>query len=97
MWNQSTFRILFCNLIKSSVEIVTEATISIFFTDLAVGVIYDIYILSIGHRLANADPAGTFYSCSGTQNEEEKQNNLIEVEIRTFLPMFLANLLVTVF
>ena len=36
------------------------------------------------HKLADADPAGTLDSCSGTQNEQKNtQNNVIEVELRT--------------
>ena len=37
----------------------------------------------IGQKLADAYPAGTLDSCSGTQNEyKNTQNNVIEVKIR---------------
>ena len=56
---------------------------SVFFYP-AVGVIFEKYILSSGHKLADVDPAGTLDSYSGTKNEQKnKQNNVIEVEIRT--------------
>ena len=49
-----------------------------------VGVVFDIYILYISHKLADADPAGTLDQCSGTQNEQKNtQNTLIEVKITT--------------
>ena len=49
-----------------------------------VGVIFDKFILSRSHKLADADPTGTLDSCYGTQNEQKNtQNNVIESEIRT--------------
>ena len=46
--------------------------------------IFEKYNLSISHKLADADPAGTLDSFSGTQNEQNNtQDNVIEVEIRT--------------
>ena len=49
-----------------------------------VGVVFDKYILSRSHKLADSDHTGTLDSCSGTQNEQKNtQNNMIEAEIRT--------------
>ena len=49
-----------------------------------VGVVFDQYILSGGHKLVDADPADTLDSCSGTKNEQKNtQNYVIEVEIKT--------------
>ena len=49
-----------------------------------VGVIFDKYIFSKGHKLADAYPTGTLDSCSGTQNEHKNtQNNVIEAGIIT--------------
>ena len=46
--------------------------------------VFEIYILSIRHKLVDADLAGTLDSYSGTQNEQKNtHNNLIEVETRT--------------
>ena len=36
-----------------------------------VDVIFDKYILSRSNKLVDADPTGTLYSCSGTQNEQK--------------------------
>ena len=45
-----------------------------------VGVIFDKTILSISHKLLDADPSGTLESWSGTQNElKNKQIDVIEV------------------
>ena len=45
---------------------------------------FDKSILSKGQKLADADPAGTLDSCSGTKNEHKNtHNNVIEVENRT--------------
>ena len=45
---------------------------------------FRINILSSSQILADADPAGTLGSCSGTQNEQKNtQNIMIEVKIRT--------------
>ena len=50
----------------------------------AVGVMFLKYILSTGHKLVDADPAGASDSCSGIQNEQKNtQNTVIEVETRT--------------
>ena len=47
------------------------------------GVIFDKYLLSRSHKFADADPAGTLDSCSGTQNDQKNTDNtVIEVEIR---------------
>ena len=44
---------------------------------------FDKHILSRSHKLADAEPAGTLDSRSGTQNEQKNtQNTVIEVEIR---------------
>ena len=49
-----------------------------------VGVIFDKSIISRSNKLADADSAGTLYSCSGTQNEHKNTHNtVIEDEIRT--------------
>ena len=46
--------------------------------------VFDVYVLSIIHKLEGVYPAGTIDSCCGTQNEQKNtQNNVIEVEIRT--------------
>ena len=52
-------------LLTSYVEIVLEAVMSIFFAYPDVGVVFDKYILSCGHKLADADPADTLDSWSG--------------------------------
>ena len=68
----------------SYIENILEATIYKLFPYPDVGVIFDKSILSRSHKLADADPADTLYSCSGTQNEQKNtQNTVIEVEIRT--------------
>ena len=44
------------------------------------GVIFDKSNLSRSYNLADADPAGTLDSCSGTQNEHKNtQNTVIDV------------------
>ena len=49
------------------------------FTYPYVGIIFDKYILFKNLKLADADPAGTLDSFSGTQNEQKNtQNTLIE-------------------
>ena len=46
--------------------------------------IFDKSILSISHKLEDAEPTGTLYSYSGTQNEQKNtHNNMIELEVRT--------------
>ena len=46
--------------------------------------IFNKFILSICHKLADADPSGTLDSCYGEGKEQKnKYNNVIEVEIRT--------------
>ena len=48
------------------------------------GVIFEIYILSISTKLVDAEPVGNLDSCSGTKNEQKNtQNNLNEREPRT--------------
>ena len=84
VWNQGTFRIPFCVLLTSYVEIILESTISRVFSYPDIGVIFEKYILSRSHKLAGVEPTGALDSCSGTQNEQKNtQNNLIEVEMRT--------------
>ena len=79
VWNQDTFRILFCVLLTSDVEIILEATISRVFSYPDVDVIFEKYIWSISQNLADADPAGTLNSCSEKKNEQKyTQNNVIE-------------------
>ena len=49
--------------------------------------IFDKYILSRSHKLADADPAGTLDSLSGGGGGAEQKNtqkNVVELEIRTF-------------
>ena len=46
--------------------------------------IFNKYILSSSHKLADADPTGTLDSCYGAQNEQKNTHNtVIEAEIRT--------------
>ena len=83
MWNQDTFRILFCVWSKSYVEIILEDKISRVFSYPDIGVIFEKYILSRSHKLAGAYPAGNLDSCSGTQNEQKNTHkNVIELETR---------------
>ena len=62
MLNKDTFRILFCVLSTSYVEIIVESMTSRFFYYPDVGVIFEKYILSRSHKLADADPAVTLDS-----------------------------------
>ena len=51
------------------------------FTYIYIGAIFERPILYRSLKLADADPAGTLDSCSGTQNEHKNtQNNVIEVK-----------------
>ena len=62
------------------VEIILEYKISRVFLYTDIGVIFEKYILSRSHKLADADPAGTLDSCSGAKNGQKNiQNNVIEV------------------
>ena len=67
--------ILFCVLSASYIEITLEATISRFFSHLNIDEIFNICILSGSYNLADADPAGTLESCSGTKNEQKNTHN----------------------
>ena len=71
IWNQGIFRIIFCVLSTSYVEIILKAMIYRVFSYPAVGVIFEKSILSSCQKLADADPAGNLDSCSGTQNEQK--------------------------
>ena len=71
VWNQGVIRILFCLLSASYVEITLEAKIYRVYLYLAVGVIFDKYILSSGHKLSDVDSTGNLYSWSGTPNEQK--------------------------
>ena len=80
VWNQGIFRILFCVVLTSYVEIIPEATISIVFPYPDVCVIIDKYVLSSSHKLADAYPADILDSCFGTQIEDKNTwNDVIEV------------------
>ena len=84
VWNKGTFRIIFCVLSTSYVEIILEAMISRVFSCTYVGVIFEKYILFISHKLTDTYPAGNLESYYGTQNEQKNtQNNVIEVWTRT--------------
>ena len=49
-----------------------------------VGVIFDKYILSRSHILADSDPTGTLDLCAGAQSKQKNtQNTMIEAEIIT--------------
>ena len=67
-------------LLTSYVESILEDTISRDSAYPAEDVNFKKPILSSSHKLADADPAVTLYSCSVTQNEQKnKQNNVIEI------------------
>ena len=84
VWNQGIFRILFCVLSTSYVEIILEATIARVFYYPDVGVIFEKSILSSSHKLSDVDPAGTLDLCAGAQNKQKNtQNTMIEAEIIT--------------
>ena len=68
VWNKGTLRILFWVLLRSYIEIILKAVISRVFPYPDVGVIFENCVLSSGHKLADAEPAGPFDSCSETKN-----------------------------
>ena len=76
VWNQGTFRILFWILLTSYIEIILEDTISrVFLTRYR----YSFWknILSISHKLADAEPEGILDSWFGTQNEQKNTHNTV--------------------
>ena len=65
IWKQGIFRILFCFLLTSYVDIIKEATISRVLSYPAVSVIFEKYILSSSNKLEDAEPTVTLDSWSG--------------------------------